>query len=162
MGEGRVRAPDIPALTGLRSSKPTWSAEYRDTAERLHRSLGSLEHIAGVLSATGRGAAELCATVVDAAAEHLGSRWVVLALADDALPMARPRLAGRGPGPERPATPDDLPADVRASVLAALADPDLTPRLAPDGAVVVPLVVDGERAGVLVACGGRRAVVTPA
>ena len=64
-------APDLTALTGLRSSKPTWYAEYRDTAERLHRALGSLEHIATVLSATGRGAGALCAAVVDLSLIHI-------------------------------------------------------------------------------------------
>lgn len=162
MSAERPRGPDISALTGLRSSKPSWYAEYRSTAENLHRALGSLEHIAGVLSATGRGATALCTAVVDAAAEHLGSRWVVLALAEAALPLARPRLVGRGPGGTTVGTLELLPEGVRHSVGTALAGPPAGPGLAADGSVVVPLVVDGESAGVLVACGGRLARVTPA
>ncbi|MCW2582257.1 MAG: sensor signal transduction histidine kinase, partial [Klenkia sp.] len=92
-----VGVPGISELTGLRSSKPTWYAEYRHSADSLTRALGSLDRIAQVLSATGRGADALCRAVVDATADHLGAAWVVLAVAEDALPLAAPRLVARGP-----------------------------------------------------------------
>ncbi|MCW2698071.1 MAG: sensor signal transduction histidine kinase [Modestobacter sp.] len=155
-------APGIPELTGLRSSKPSWYAEYRNTAENLQRALGSLEHIAGVLSATGQGADALCRAVVDATAEHLGSPWVVLALGADALPLARPRLVGRGPAGRPVGELTALPEVVRRPVLDALDSHAVEAWQTAAGAVVVPLVVDGEPVGVLVACGGPRRTATTA
>jgi signal transduction histidine kinase len=155
-------APGIPELTGLRSSKPSWYAEYRNTADNLQRALGSLEHIAGVLSATGQGADALCRAVVDATAEHLGSPWVVLALGPDALPLARPRLIGRGPAGRPVGELAALPGVVRGPVLDALDSRAVEAWQTADGAVVVPLVVDGEPAGALVACGGPRRTATAA
>jgi signal transduction histidine kinase len=157
-----MRAPDISELTGLRSSKPSWYAEYRQTADNLDRALGSLEHIARVLSATGQGADALCRAVVDATAEHLGEPWAVLALSGTALPLARPRMLGRGPsgvGVEHVAL---LPEVVRRPVTAALEADAVEPWQTEDGAVVVPLVVDGEPVGALVACGGPRRTASAA
>jgi signal transduction histidine kinase len=157
-----MRAPDISELTGLRSSKPSWYAEYRQTAENLDRALGSLEHIAGVLSATGQGAHALCRAVVDATAEHLGEPWAVLALSGTALPLARPRLLGRGPSGVGVGHLALLPEVVRRPVTEALEADAVEPWQTADGAVVVPLVVDGEPVGALVACGGPRRTATAA
>ena len=157
-----MRAPDISQLTGLRSSKPSWYAEYRHTAENLDRALGSLEHIADVLSATGQGADALCRAVVDAAAEHLGEPWVVLALSGTALPLARPRMLGRGPSGVGVGQLALLPEVVRRPVSAALEADAVEPWQTADGAVVVPLVVDGEPVGALVGCGGPRRTATAA
>ena len=157
-----VGVPGISELTGLRSSKPTWYAEYRHSADSLTRALGSLDRIAQVLSATGRGADALCRAVVDATADHLGAAWVVLAVAEDALPLAAPRLVARGPSGQPVRDLDDLPGGVRRSVVAALATPRGEPGQDADGAVVVPLVVDGEQAGALVAWAGPQADVTAA
>lgn len=149
----RRPAPGIPELTGLRSSKPSWYAEYRHTADDLTRALGSLEHIAQVLSATGRGADALCRAVVEAVAEHLGASWVVLALADGALPLARPRFLTRGPGCPATTEPGVLPHAVQRAVGTALAARGREAWQSADGAVVVPLVVDDEPVGALVAWG---------
>ena len=157
-----MRAPGISELTGLRSSKPSWYAEYRQTVDDLDRALGSLEHIAGVLSATGQGAHALCRAVVDATAEHLGEPWAVLALSGTALPLARPRMLGRGPSGVGVGHLALLPEVVRRPVLEALAADAVEPWQTADGAVAVPLVVDGEPVGALVACGGPRRTATPA
>ena len=157
-----MRAPDISELTGLRSSKPSWYAEYRQTVDDLDRALGSLEYIAGVLSATGQGAHALCRAVVDATAEHLGEPWAVLALSGTALPLARPRMLGRGPSGVGVGHMALLPEVVRRPVTAALAADAVEPWQTEDGAVVVPLVVDGEPVGALVACGGPRRRATAA
>ncbi|HYX94733.1 MAG TPA: histidine kinase [Geodermatophilus sp.] len=157
-----MRAPDISQLTGLRSSKPSWYAEYRQTVDDLDRALGSLEHIAGVLSATGQGAHALCRAVVDATAEHLGEPWAVLALSGTALPLARPRMLGRGPSGVGVGHMALLPEVVRRPVTEALAADAVEPWQTADGAVVVPLVVDGEPVGALVACGGPRRTATAA
>ena len=157
-----MRAPGISELTGLRSSKPSWYAEYRQTVDDLDRALGSLEHIARVLSATGQGADALCRAVVDATAEHLGEPWAVLALSGTALPLARPRMLGRGPSGVGVGQMALLPEVVRRPVTEALAADAVDPWQTADGAVVVPLVVDGEPVGALVACGGPRRTATPA
>jgi signal transduction histidine kinase len=157
-----VTAPGIPELTGLRSSKPTWYAEYRHTAEKLTRALGSLDRIAQVLSATGQGAGALCRAVVDATADHLGAPWVVLVLRADALPLARPRLVARGPDGDPLHGLADLPAGVGRAVAGALAGGGVDPHLDDDGAVVVPLVVDGEATGALVAWVGPLAAASAA
>ena len=159
---GAPSAPGISELTGLRSSKPSWYAEYRQTVDDLDRALGSLEHIAGVLSATGQGAHALCRAVVDATAEHLGEPWAVLALCGTALPLARPRMLGRGPSGVGVGHLALLPEVVRRPVLEALAADAVEPWQTADGAVVVPLVVDGEPVGALVACGGPRRTATAA
>ncbi|SHG64408.1 GAF domain-containing sensor histidine kinase [Geodermatophilus nigrescens] len=152
-------APGIPELTGLRSSKPSWYAEYRQTAEDLHRALDQLEHVASVLSATGQGAQALCRAVVDATADQLDVPWVVLALADGVLPLACPRLLGRGPAGHPVGEVGALPEVVARPVTAALSAGGTEPWQTPDGAVVVPLVVDGDPVGALVACGGPRRAV---
>jgi signal transduction histidine kinase len=157
-----MAVPGIPELTGLRSSKPSWYATYRTTAADLGRALAALEHIARVLSATGEGAEPLCRAVVDATAEHLGAPWVVLALREQALPLARPRLLGRGPAGVPVGEPSALPGVVRGPVLEGLAGDAVEPWQTTAGAVVVPLVVDGEPVGALVGCGGPRRTATPA
>lgn len=146
-----MTTPGIVELTGLRSSKPTWYAEYRHTADKLTRALGSLDRIAQVLSATGQGADALCRAVVDATAEHLGAAWVVLALRPGALPLARPRLVARGPAGAPLADLADLPGGVGRAVTGALVADGVEPHQDDEGAVVVPLVVDGEATGALVA-----------
>ncbi|SDN79729.1 Signal transduction histidine kinase [Klenkia soli] len=157
-----MTAPGISELTGLRSSKPSWYAEYRHTADKLTRALGSLDHIAQVLSATGRGADALCRAVVDATAEHLGAAWVVLALGEQALPLARPRLVARGPSGDPVHELAELPGGVRRAVAGALAAGVVEPWQDADGAVVVPLVVDDGSTGALVAWVGPRSPASPA
>ena len=157
-----MRAPDISELTGLRSSETSCNAEYRQTVDDLDRALGSLEQIARVLSATGQGADALCRAVVDATAEHLGEPWAVLALSGTALPLARPRMLGRGPSGVGVGHMALLPEVVRRPVAEALAADAVEPWQTADGAVVVPLVVDGEPVGALVACGGPRRTASAA
>lgn len=157
-----MRAPGVSDFTGLHSSRPNRYVEYRQTVDDLDRALGSLEHIAGVLSAAGKGAHALCRAVVDAAAEHLGEPWAVLALSGTALPLARPRMLGRGPSGVAVSHPALLPEVVRRPVVEALAADAVEPWQNADGAVAVPLVVDGEPIGALVACGGSRRTATAA
>jgi len=142
--------PDLDALTGIRSSKPTFYAEYRRTADKLARSVEALDRISQVLVATGHGPERLCREVVRAAADHLGAESVVLALAPEVLPDAMPRFVAGGPSET---TMDDatvLPmplagqlADLRAGVAPVL--------LADSGLLVVPLLAGGETQGVLAA-----------
>ncbi|CAN5459601.1 two-component system sensor histidine kinase MnoS [soil metagenome] len=110
--------PDLERLTGLRSGKGTFYPEFRVTAQRLDRVVAALDTISRALVQTTEGPENLVRAVAEAARAHLDADWVLLALADGALPEARPRhlildsagvpyafegLAGaRDPGPYLP------------------------------------------------------------
>lgn len=89
--------PDLEALTGLRSGKPHYYPEYRESAERMRRVIHALERISAALVRTMEGSEALVRAVVEAAANHLSAEWVVFALVEGELPDARPRHLVRGP-----------------------------------------------------------------
>ncbi|MHC9295201.1 MadS family sensor histidine kinase [Mycobacterium sp. LTG2003] len=86
-----MRAPDLERLTGVRSGKPTFYPEFRVAAQRTERVIAALEAISRALVQTVNGPEKLVRAVAEAARTHLGAEWVLLALADGALPGARPR-----------------------------------------------------------------------
>lgn len=110
--------PDLQQLTGLRSGKGTFYPEFRVTVQRLDRVVAALDTISRALVQTTEGPENLVRAVAEAARAHLDAEWVLLALADGALPEASPRhlildsagvpyafegLAGaRDPGPYLP------------------------------------------------------------
>jgi signal transduction histidine kinase len=114
-----VATPDLERLTGVRSGKGTFYPEFRVTAQRLERVVAALDAISRALVQTVNGPENLVRAVAEAARTHLNAVWVLLALADGALPEARPRhlildaagvaysfedLSGaRDPGPHLPA-----------------------------------------------------------
>lgn len=144
--------PGIDVLTGIRSSKPTFYAAYRHTAASLHRSVQAIDHIANVLVATAQGPAELCRSVVRATAEHVGAECTVLALRPATLPDAAIREVMHDPAG---AVHLDLtradPAVLTRTREALSCSHDGITELS-DGTVVVPMVVDGNELGVLLAC----------
>ena len=83
--------PDLERLTGVRSGKGTFYPEFRVTAQRLDRVVAALDAISRALVQTVHGPENLVRAVAEAARIHLNADWVVLALADGALPEARPR-----------------------------------------------------------------------
>ena len=87
----RVNTPDLERLTGVRSGKGTFYPEFRVTAQRLERVLAALDTISHALVQTVNGPENLVRAVAEAARTHLGADWVLIALADGALPQARPR-----------------------------------------------------------------------
>jgi hypothetical protein len=87
----RVSTPDLDRLTGVRSGKGTFYPEFRVTAQRLERVVAALDAISRALVQTVHGPENLVRAVADAARTHLNAEWVLLALADGALPEARPR-----------------------------------------------------------------------
>ncbi|MCV7193050.1 sensor histidine kinase [Mycolicibacterium brumae] len=78
-------------LTGVRSGKGTFYPEFRVAAQRTNRVLAALDAISRALVQTVNGPENLVRAVAEAARTHLGAEWVLLALADGALPEARPR-----------------------------------------------------------------------
>jgi signal transduction histidine kinase len=87
----RVSTPDLERLTGVRSGKGTFYPEFRVTAQRLERVLAALDTISRALVQTVHGPENLVRAVAEAARIHLSAEWVLIALADGALPQARPR-----------------------------------------------------------------------
>jgi signal transduction histidine kinase len=87
----RVSTPDLERLTGVRSGKGTFYPEFRVTAQRLERVLAALDTISRALVQTVHGPENLVRAVAEAARIHLNAEWVLIALADGALPQARPR-----------------------------------------------------------------------
>ncbi|KWX05444.1 hypothetical protein TH66_02250 [Carbonactinospora thermoautotrophica] len=136
------------SLTGIRSSKPTFYAEYRHTAESLDRTMRSLDRIARVLVSTAKGSADLCAAVVEAAGEHLDAEWVVLGLRRAALPDATPRFLARDPSGRILSSRRRLPPSLRRRFDAALSDPHTQ---VSDREVFVPLRFDDTVQGALAA-----------
>lgn len=87
----RVSGPDLERLTGVRSGKGTFYPELRVAAQRTERVIAALDAISRALVQTVNGPEKLVRAVAEAARTHLGAEWVLLALADGALPEARPR-----------------------------------------------------------------------
>jgi signal transduction histidine kinase len=88
---GLGNTPDLDRLTGVRSGKGTFYPEFRVAAQRTERVVAALEAISRALVQTTHGPGPLVRAVAEAARTHLGADWVLLALADGALPEARPR-----------------------------------------------------------------------
>jgi signal transduction histidine kinase len=83
--------PDLQRLTGLRSGKGTFYPELRLTAQRLDRVVAAFDTISRALVQTIEGPENLVRAVAEAARAHLDAEWVLMALADGALPEASPR-----------------------------------------------------------------------
>lgn len=146
--------PDLAVLTGLRSGKRSYYREFRRSDERMQRTVHAMDGISRAMVRTAEGPRALIEEVVRAAGLHLHADWVLLALADNALPDSRPRfLALDGAG-----TVHDTGAALPERLcheLAALRSGD--PCLAavdPDGWVRVGMTLDGIPVGGLVALHG--------
>lgn len=125
MSETLPRHPDLSALTGIRSGKPSYYPEYRAYAERLRRVIHALDKISAALVRTHEGSEALVRAVVAAAANHLSARWVVFALVDGQLPEAAPRHLVLGPGATEVTDTDQLPHEI-ASHVRRVAEADFT------------------------------------
>ncbi|MGN5235917.1 MadS family sensor histidine kinase [Rhodococcus sp. SJ-3] len=150
-----MSAPDLSALTGLRSGKPTFYPQYRGAAERLERVVYALELISRALVRTVEGPETLICAVAEAARAHLSARWVAFALTDGTLPDAGPRRLVLGPDAtpflvdnvEGPPLPDEVVSvleDIRRGSIEQ--DTEVAPHRA-----FVPIVLDGGVAGAIAA-----------
>ena len=86
-----ARMPDLARLTGLRTGKGRFYPELRVTAQRLDRVVAALDTISRALVQTIDGPENLVRAVAEAARTNLDADWVLLALADGALPEASVR-----------------------------------------------------------------------
>lgn len=78
--------PWLERLTGARSSKPTFYAEWRRTSHGLDRAIEALRAISAALCTTTSGPAVLCAAVADALNRHFGDGAVSLDLGTPRTP----------------------------------------------------------------------------
>ncbi|WP_418344972.1 MadS family sensor histidine kinase [Rhodococcus pyridinivorans] len=150
-----MSAPDLSALTGLRSGKSTFYPQYRGAAERLERVVHALELISRALVRTVEGPETLICAVAEAARAHLSAKWVAFALADGVLPDAGPRRLVLGPDAtpflvdnvEGPPLPDEVVALLDAVRTGAVERRELVE----NHHAFVPIVLDGGVAGAIAA-----------
>ncbi|WP_236147496.1 sensor histidine kinase [Mycolicibacterium sp. CH28] len=138
-----VRGPDLASLTGMRSSKSSYYREYRRSSERLESTLRSLDQISVAVVRTAEGPRALLTAVVQAAAAHLQAQWVVLAVADDALPQARPRFLGVDACGQLSDVEDEFDPQAREWLGILRSSTPEEPRADDAGLVVVPMTIDG-------------------
>lgn len=146
-GAGRT---DFGALTGLRSGKRTFYREYLRSAQRLESTIRALDRISAALVRTTEGSRTLVEAVVHAAAEHLRADWLLFAIAEGALPAARPRfllLSGGTLTDDERAFTDEI-----AEQLGVLRQRpwEAESQLTGQGWVRAPMTLDGEPVGGIV------------
>lgn len=138
---------DLAALTGVRSGKRSYYQEYRRSSERLEAAIFSLDQISLALVRTVEGPRALLTAVLSAAAQHLQAHWVVLAVADGALPGARPRFLAMDAGGRLIDRAEDLPGQARACLQLLQTAAPVTTAARGGDLVLVPMTIDGEPVG---------------
>jgi signal transduction histidine kinase len=135
----------LERLAGVRSSKSTFYAEWRDQSRHLERAIQSVRSISAALCATTHGPQALCAEVIDAAAQHFDARWAAISFVPGRISDDLPRLIARSPAGTGPARWTELPPDLRAVTETVLAEERGVPLRQRDvvvGAMVVLLADD--------------------
>ncbi len=81
----------LERLIGVRSSKPSFYAAWRDKSARLDHTIETLERISSALCAAPAGPVAVCDAVVEAAAHHFDARWAAMVFSgeDAGVGMAR-------------------------------------------------------------------------
>jgi signal transduction histidine kinase len=146
----RSAAPDLAALTGVRSSKRSYYREYRRTNERMQRAVRVMDIISRALVRTVEGPRGLIEEVVRAAGEHLQSQWLLLGLVDGSLVDARPRYLAIGPHGQFIDDDQLLPAEMRRELGALRAGATACQMVDKRGWVRVPMTLDSDVVGGLV------------
>jgi signal transduction histidine kinase len=150
----------LERLIGVRSSKPSFYAAWREKSARLDRTIETLERISAALCVTPEGPGALCEAVVEAAAHHFDAPWAAMTFADGLLAHELPPVimhsggtVARGWG--------DAPPMLRALAARAVSarhpvvtavDAEGEPGAAgdePGDAVAVPMLLRDELAGAL-------------
>ena len=152
---------DLASLTGVRSGKNSYYREFRRSSERLETAVRSLDHISVALVRTVEGPRALLTAVVQAAAEHLQARWVVLAVADGCLPESRPRFLGLDETGRVVDTVEALPEEARPWLARLRSDPPDRGEAEETGLVVVPMSIDGVPVGGVAGRAASRELTEP-
>jgi signal transduction histidine kinase len=72
----------LERLIGVRSSKPSFYAAWRDKSARLDHTIETLERISSALCTAPAGPVAVCDAVVEAAAHHFGACWAAMVFSD--------------------------------------------------------------------------------
>lgn len=139
--------PDLASLTGMRSGKSSYYREYRRSSQRLESTLRSLDQISVAVVRTAEGPRALLTAVVQAAAAHLQAHWVVLAVADEALPQARPRFLGVDARGRLSDVEEEFGPQARHWLGVLRSSTPEEPQADDAGLVVVPMTIDGMPVG---------------
>ncbi|MEU0269880.1 histidine kinase [Nocardioides sp. NPDC006303] len=148
-----MSAPDLAALTGVRSGKRSYYRAFLRSDERMQQAVRAMDSISRALVRTVEGPRALLEEVARAAAVHLAAEWTILALADGHLTGARPRFIivghdGRVVGDE-----EELPGVVRRE-LGAIRAGHATGAPGPARWVRVPMTLESVMIGSLVGLHG--------
>jgi len=133
---------DLARLTGVRSGKRSYYREFRRSSERLEGAVRSLDQISLALVRTVEGPRALLTAVVQAADEYLQARWLVLAVADHALPGVRPRFLAIDTHGYLHDREGALPEHLAARLDRLRRCPPSAVETDADGGVVVPMTID--------------------
>jgi signal transduction histidine kinase len=148
----------LERLIGVRSSKPSFYAAFRDKSARLDHTIETLERISSALCAAPAGPVAVCDAVVEAAAHHFDARWaaMVFSAAHAGVGMARVFVHASDGVIQRWEMPPRMLAMLTDQTLAAkgpvLADHDEGLEFGGEPCVIVaaPMPVQGNPAGILV------------
>lgn len=147
-------APDLEALTGVRSGKGSYYRAFVRSDERMERAVRAMDSISRALVRTHEGPRGLLEEVVRAASAHLEAEWTILALTDGQLVGARPRFLALAGGRSSPHDEvDALPELVRRELTAIRKGASVVSADAGRW-VRVPVVLAGTPVGALVGVHG--------
>jgi len=152
-----VDRPALERLIGVRSSKPSFYAAWRDKSDRLDHTIETLERISSALCAAPAGPVAVCDAVVEAAAHHFVARWAAMVFSGEhaGVGMARVFVHASHSVIQRWEVPPQMLQALTDKTLAAqrpvLADHDQGLEFGGEPCVVVtaPMPVQGEPAGIL-------------
>ena len=88
----------LERLIGVRSSKPSFYAAWREKSARLDRTIETLERTSAALCVTHEGPGALCEAVVEAAGHHFSAPWAAMTFADGLLAHELPPVIMRSTG----------------------------------------------------------------
>ncbi len=148
----------LERLIGVRSSKPSFYAAWRDKSARLDHTIETLERISSALCAAPAGHVAVCDAVVEAAAHHFDARWAAMVFSgeDAAVGAARVFVHASDGVIQRWGVPPRMLEALTDQTLAAkgpvLADHEEGFEFGGERCIVVaaPMPVHGKHAGILV------------
>jgi signal transduction histidine kinase len=155
---GGVDPLALERLIGVRSSKPSFYAAWRDKSARLDHTIETLERISSALCAAPAGPVAVCDAVVEAAAHHFDARWAAMVFSDEdvGVGMARVFVHASHGVIQRWEVPPRMLEALTDQTLAAkgpvLAEHDEGLEFGGEPCVIVaaPMPVHGKLAGILV------------
>jgi signal transduction histidine kinase len=147
----------LERLIGVRTSKPSFYAAWRDKSDRLDHTIETLERISSALCAAPAGPVAVCDAVVEAASHHFGARWAAMVFSGEhaGVGLARVFVHASHGVIQRWSVPPKMLEALADRTLAAqrplLADHDEGLEFGGEPCVIVtaPMPVQGEPGGIL-------------